>query len=73
MVTVGPGKIRRLRKSLDGLKQAVRCWAETLGKVLATREFTHSQADRALFTNGSEFLGVHLDDLLYITQGDHRS
>ena len=71
MVTVSPGKVLRHRKSLYGLKQAARCWAETFAKVLATRGFHRSQADPALFTNSSEFLGVHVDDLLYITQEDH--
>ena len=72
MVTVTKGKVLRLRKSLYRLKQAARCWAETLSKVLKTRGFTRSQADPALFINSnrSEFLGVHVDDLLYITERD---
>ena len=34
MVSVPDGKVFRLRKSIYGLKQAARCWGETLAAVL---------------------------------------
>ena len=72
IVTITKGKVLRLPKCLYGLKQAARCWAKTLSKVLKTREFTRSQADPALFINSnrSEFLAVQVNDLLYITKRD---
>lgn len=71
MVTISLGHVVRLQKSLYGLKQAAWSWAETLAKVLTTTGFHPFLVDQALFTNGSEFLGVHVDNLLYNLQGDH--
>ena len=72
MVNVTPGKVLHLRRSLYSLKQAARCWADTLAKVLATPGFQRSEADPALFINpnSSEFLGVHVDNLLYVAKQD---
>jgi len=73
MVTVPDGKVLRLKKSIYGLKQAARCWGETLAAVLRKRGFLPSIADPALYINhqGSEFLGVHVDDLLFVAKADN--
>ena len=73
MVTVPSGKVLRLRKSIYGLKQAARCWRDTLATVLRERGFLPSVADPALYINHkySEFLGVHVDDLLFVAKKDN--
>jgi len=72
MVTVPDGKVLRLKKSIYGLKQAARCWGTTLATVLRKRGFQPSMADPALYINHgrSEFLGVHVDDLLFVAKED---
>jgi len=73
MVAVPSGKVLRLKKSIYGLKQAARCWGRTLANVLRKRGFQPSLADPALYINyhRSEFLGVHVDDLLFVANEDN--
>ena len=73
MVEVPSGKDLRLKKSVYGRKQAAHCWGTTLAAVLSKRGFQPSVADPALYINhqGSEFLGVHVDDLLFVGRGDN--
>jgi len=51
MVAIGAGKVLRLRKSIYGLKQAARCWGETLAAILKQRGLIPSRADPALYVN----------------------
>ena len=73
MVEVPSGKVLRLKKSIYGLKQAARCWGTTLAAVLRKRGFQRSVADPTLYINhqGSEFLGVHVDDVLFVGREDN--
>jgi len=73
MVEVPSGKVLRLKKSIYGLRRAARCWGTTLAAVLRKRGFQPSVADPALYINhaASEFLGVHVDDLLFVSSEDN--
>lgn len=69
-VTVTAGKVLRLRKSIYGLKQAARAWADLLKVILAKRGLHRASADPALYVNrkSGEFVAVHVDDLLYVSR-----
>ena len=58
----------RLNKSLYGLKQAGRLWAELLHKTLVELGFVQSYTDSCLYFNrnhsGTTIVGVYVDDLL---------
>ena len=75
MVLVPGGEVLRLKKSIYGLKQAAGCWGETLAAVLRKQGFLPSIADPALYliSEKSEYLGVHLDDLLFVVNDDNGS
>lgn len=70
-VTVTAGKVLRLLKSIYGLKQAARAWADLLMAILARRGLLRSISDPALYINqqSGEFVAVHVDDLLYVSKG----
>ena len=69
-VNVTPGRVLRLRKTIYGLKQSARAWAEVLKGVLAERGFQRLEADPALYINlkKGEFAAVHVDDILYVSK-----
>jgi len=61
--------VKRLRKSLYGLKQAGRKWYDTLSRALANLGFSVSQADPGVFCArvGEHvlILAVHVDDCIF--------
>ena len=61
--------VKRLRKSLYGLKQAGRKWYDTLSRALANLGFSVSQADLGVFFAciGKDILilAVHVDDCIF--------
>jgi hypothetical protein len=67
-VTIGRGKVARLKKALYGLKQAGRCWYEELDTWLCSIGWTANQDDPCVYmlkdTEGavSLILYVHVDD-----------
>lgn len=66
--TPGENSVKRLRKSLSGLKQAGRRWYDTLARALANLSFRITQADPGVFStrigNYSLILAVHVDDCI---------
>jgi len=63
-----PSGIKWLHKSLYGLKQAGRCWYNTLSRTLADLGFQKIHADLGVFYTRSEetllILAVHIDDCI---------
>jgi len=63
------GTIKRLRKSLYGLKQAGRKWYDTLSRALANLGFCVSEADPGVFVahvgEDTLILAVHVDDCIF--------
>jgi hypothetical protein len=66
---VVPGKetlVCRLKKSVDGLKQAPRLWYGRFDKTLGRMGFTPRRADRCVYVkrtkNETSFILVHVDD-----------
>lgn len=61
--------VKRLRKSLYGLKQAGRKWYDTLSRALANLGFCVSQADPGVFLARIDedilILAVHVDDCIF--------
>ena len=65
----GVGKVRKLKKSLYGLKQSPRAWFEHFGKVIKHYGYTQSQADQTMFYKHSNegkvaILIVYIDDIV---------
>ena len=65
-----PGRVLQILKTISGLNQLARAWAEGLHRALAGRGFQRSQADPALYVNRvkGEFVAVRVDDILYVSQ-----
>lgn len=63
-----PNKVCRLRKSLYGLRQVLRCWFAKLSKALLEFSFVQSYSDYSLFTftrGETEIrVSVYVDDLV---------
>jgi hypothetical protein len=61
--------VKQLKKSLYGLKQARRCWYNTLSRILADLGFRTSQADPGVFHARVEdhvlVLAIHVDDCIF--------
>jgi hypothetical protein len=61
--------VKQLKKSLYGLKQAGRCWYNTLSRVLANLGFCTSQADPGVFYACMEdhvlVLAIHINDCIF--------
>jgi hypothetical protein len=62
----GTNRVCRLNKALYGLKQSPRVWYHTLSQFLVESGFDPIDADHSVFTNGSIFVAVYVDDLLII-------
>ena len=60
------GRVCRLNKALYGLKQSPRVWYNTLSDHLASFGFTSIDADSSVFSRGTTFIAVYVDDLLII-------
>ena len=60
------GRVCRLNKALYGLKQSPRVWYHTLSSFLADSKFYPIDADHSVFSNGSTYIAVYVDDLLII-------
>ena len=64
-----PDHVLRLKKALDGLKQAPRSWYDWLTHYLLDRGFKRGYADRTLFVKTDEdyLLGaqVYVDDIVF--------
>ncbi|CAI7843994.1 unnamed protein product, partial [Closterium sp. NIES-54] len=71
----GSGRVLRLKKALDGLKQAPRQWYLKLRGVLEEIGFTPSTADHSLFTLGEgeqrSFMVVYVDDILIFSPSSY--
>ncbi|GAA6014203.1 hypothetical protein JCM8202_005183 [Rhodotorula sphaerocarpa] len=69
-----PGLVRRLRRSLYGLRQAGRKWNETFVERLKGIGFAQSRADPSLFVRRREgkiaIVPIHVDDGLVIGDDD---
>jgi len=65
----GPDEVKRLRKSLYGLKQAGRKWYDALSRALANLGFRTTQADPGVFVAYDQghilILVVHVDDCTF--------
>jgi hypothetical protein len=61
--------VYKLKKALDGLKQAPRAWYEHLTTYLLAKGFTRGQADRTLFIRqqGTHKLiaQIYVDDIIF--------
>ncbi|CAI7864614.1 unnamed protein product [Closterium sp. NIES-54] len=69
----GTGRVCKLKKSIYGLKQAIRCWYQKLTAVLEEMGFRTSSCDESLFLKGEGeklvlFL-VYMDDILLLSVG----
>jgi hypothetical protein len=64
----GTSQVCRLDKALYGLKQSPRVWYHTLSKFLAESKFYPIDADHSVFSNGSIYIAVYVDDLLIISK-----
>ena len=64
----GEHKVKRLHKSLYGLKQAGRKWYDTLTRALADMGFRTSSADPGVFITKPDhhilILAIHIDDCI---------
>jgi hypothetical protein len=63
----GGGKVLKLLKSINGLKQAARCWYNTLKSKLLDAGFMVSNADTAMFIVRKESSDTHV--LIYVDDG----
>lgn len=63
-----PGQVCRLIRSIDGLKQASRCWNQELSKFLINFGFVQSKQDYSMFikraSNSFSVVVAYVDDLL---------
>ena len=62
----GTGQVCCLNKALYSLKQSPRVWYYTLSRFLADSKFYPIDADHSVFSNGSIYIAVYVDDLLII-------
>ena len=64
-----PDPVLRLKKTLYGLKQALRGWYEWLTQYLLDRGFKRGHADRTLFVKNDEdyllIAQVYVDDIVF--------
>ena len=56
----------RLKKALYGLKEAPKCWNETLNKFLVSIGFKRCKFDDCIYTDGKVYLLIYVDDILII-------
>lgn len=66
----GDGLVCKLNKAIYGLKQAARCWHNTLTNILQEIKFKQLLADSCVFVNEdrSTIVAVYVDDLLVICE-----
>jgi hypothetical protein len=69
-----PNLVCRLKKSLYGLKQALRAWLEKIGEYLVTSGFQTSDADFSLYVkktdHGVVVIIIYVDDLIITRDSD---
>jgi hypothetical protein len=66
-----PGHVCRLRRSLYGLKQALRIWYQCVHRVLAAHGFTMAQSDNCVFYKSNCVVCVYVDDVLVVAANSH--
>ena len=70
-----PNHVLRLRKALNGLKQAPRAWYDRLTSYLLDHGFKSGQADRTLFVKRNEkyllVAQVYVDNIVFGLTIDH--
>uniref|UniRef100_A0A0N5BE83 Reverse transcriptase Ty1/copia-type domain-containing protein n=1 Tax=Strongyloides papillosus TaxID=174720 RepID=A0A0N5BE83_STREA len=57
-------QILKLQKSLYGLKQSAKIWQDTLTNNIKQLNFHQTEMDYCLFQRGSEYILVHVDDMI---------
>ena len=60
------GRVCKLNKALYGLKQSPRIWYSALSTFLLEIGFKPLDSDQSVFTDGTTFIAVYVDDLLLI-------
>ena len=70
VITTKPNQVRKLTKSLYGLKQASRKWYEKLTSLLLAHQYTQSTSDHSLFIKKSHtsftVMLVYVDDVIIV-------
>lgn len=61
-----PGYVYQLRRSLYGLKQALRIWYQYVRRVLTAHGFTMAQSDNCVFYKNNCVAYVYVDDFLVV-------
>jgi hypothetical protein len=69
-----PNLVCRLKKTLYGLKQALRAWSDKIGEYLITSGFQTSNADFSLYVkktdHGIVVIIIYVDDLIITRDSD---
>ena len=72
VVTVNEAKVLKLRRSIYGLKQSLRCWNEEFSDYLKGICFVQSEADPFIYIKLEPFmiLAVYVDNLIIMTKSE---
>lgn len=62
----GTRRVCRLNRALYGLRQAPRIWYETIAKFFEEQGLRCIDADYSVFTDGTTYVALYVDDLLII-------